>query len=77
MQTAAYLMWPYSDVAINACMPIIKTCKNATTHPDNASSVYDWLNTALGTQYTTTLVIGGTKIDVDVAGKDSTNNIAE
>ncbi len=67
---------PYSDVAINACMPIIKTCQNATTHPDNASSVYDWLNTALGIQHTTTLVIGGTKIDVDVAGKDSTNNNA-
>lgn len=41
----------YSDAAINACMSIINTCKSTTKPDDNASTVKEWLNDALGTTY--------------------------
>lgn len=39
-----------TDVAINACMPIIKTCMSVTTHPDQVTSVTSWLNEALNAE---------------------------
>lgn len=36
-----------SDIAVQACMSEIKTCKSATTYPDSTADVYAWLNRAL------------------------------
>ncbi|MBR1380056.1 MAG: hypothetical protein IJ560_00490 [Alphaproteobacteria bacterium] len=38
-----------SNIAIQACMSIINTCKSATTPSSDASTVYQWLDSALGT----------------------------
>ncbi|MDE6571491.1 MAG: hypothetical protein K2L95_04745, partial [Alphaproteobacteria bacterium] len=40
-----------SDVAIRACMSVINTCKSVTERSAATTTVYDWLNQALGTNY--------------------------
>ena len=48
-----------SDIAIKACLPVIKTCRSVTLgistdniDVDNLENIYAWLNAGIGTEYT-------------------------
>jgi len=42
-----------SNIAIQACMSVINTCKSTTTPAAKTETVYDWLDSALGTTLNT------------------------
>ena len=63
-----------SNIAIQACMSEILTCKSATTYPDSdTSDVYTWLNNALNltTPDLRCLASGGTKYEQGMCTCDS------